>query len=106
MLTVLRVFLHASRHSAFTHVVFVPKKQILAKLSIRGGKFCWVLIEATINCNRSVENQFDANSKKNAVALGNFNCARIVLIFSSDLANNKMDQTTRLAIKYTICCKH
>jgi hypothetical protein len=31
-LTVLRVFLDASRHSAFTHVVFVSKTQILTKL--------------------------------------------------------------------------
>ena len=30
--TVLRVFLDASRHSAFTHVVFVSKTQILTKL--------------------------------------------------------------------------
>ena len=29
---VLRVFLDASRHSAFTHVVFVSEKQILTKL--------------------------------------------------------------------------
>ena len=31
-LTVLRVFLDASRHSAFTHVVFFSKTQILTKL--------------------------------------------------------------------------
>ena len=31
-LTVLMVFLDASRHSAFTHVVFVSKTQILTKL--------------------------------------------------------------------------
>jgi hypothetical protein len=35
-LTVLRVFLDASRHSAFTHVVFVWKTRILTKLY--GGK--------------------------------------------------------------------
>jgi hypothetical protein len=31
-LTVLRAFLDASRHSAFTHVVFFYRKQILTKL--------------------------------------------------------------------------
>jgi hypothetical protein len=39
-LTVLRVFLDASRHSAFTHVVFVSKKQILTKRRLRGIFFC------------------------------------------------------------------
>jgi hypothetical protein len=36
-LTVLRVFLNASRQSAFTHVVFVSKTHILTK--IRGESF-------------------------------------------------------------------
>jgi hypothetical protein len=31
-LTVLRVFLHTSRYSEFTHVVFFSQKQILTKI--------------------------------------------------------------------------
>jgi hypothetical protein len=36
--TVLRMFLNASRHSVFTHVVFSSKKQMLTK-NIRGQIF-------------------------------------------------------------------
>jgi hypothetical protein len=39
-LTVLRVFLDASRHSAFTHVVCFPKKANIDK-TIRRKSFVW-----------------------------------------------------------------
>ena len=45
--TVLRVFLDASRHSAFTHVVFFPKKSKYWR-KYKGGKFCSLPIGSTI----------------------------------------------------------